>query len=141
MRLLVEAGQPAAALHHYRQCEEVLGRELGVEPEAETRLLYEGIRKQYNVSEGAPEPAAPELVPARGAPAPVGARNGRKDRTAVAELQMTLSRQIVKLSRQYVHAVGTFLQQRQIRSELISARQATLQVRRAPDDHLPPRQE
>jgi DNA-binding SARP family transcriptional activator len=39
MRLHLSAGQPAAALRQYRQCEDLLRQELGVEPAPETRSL------------------------------------------------------------------------------------------------------
>jgi DNA-binding SARP family transcriptional activator len=39
MRLHLQAGQPAAALRQYRQCEDMLRDELGVEPAPETRAL------------------------------------------------------------------------------------------------------
>ena len=39
MRLHLDAGQPAAALRQYRQCEDMLRDELGVEPAPETRAL------------------------------------------------------------------------------------------------------
>jgi DNA-binding SARP family transcriptional activator len=39
MRLHLQAGQPAAALRQYRQCEDMLRDELGVEPAPETRGL------------------------------------------------------------------------------------------------------
>jgi len=39
MRLHLHAGQPAAALRQYRQCEDMLRDELGVEPAPETRAL------------------------------------------------------------------------------------------------------
>jgi DNA-binding SARP family transcriptional activator len=39
MRLHLNAGQPAAALRQYRQCEDLLRDELGVEPAPETRAL------------------------------------------------------------------------------------------------------
>ena len=44
MRNLAEAGQRKAALAQYEQCCQQLAKELGVEPSAETRKLYEGIR-------------------------------------------------------------------------------------------------
>jgi DNA-binding SARP family transcriptional activator len=43
MRLYVQLGRREAALQHYQRCVEVLGRELGVEPEAETKALYQEI--------------------------------------------------------------------------------------------------
>ena len=39
MRLHLDAGQPAAALRQYRQCEDMLRDELGVDPAPETRAL------------------------------------------------------------------------------------------------------
>jgi DNA-binding SARP family transcriptional activator len=43
MRLYYSTGDRTAALSQYRQCREVLGRELGVEPDVETILLYQSI--------------------------------------------------------------------------------------------------
>jgi DNA-binding SARP family transcriptional activator len=43
MRLHLQAGQPAAALRQYRQCEDMLRDELGVEPAPETRALLSPI--------------------------------------------------------------------------------------------------
>jgi DNA-binding SARP family transcriptional activator len=40
MSLYAESGRRSAALRQYEECVELLGRELGVEPEAETRELY-----------------------------------------------------------------------------------------------------
>ncbi|MGE5141134.1 MAG: AfsR/SARP family transcriptional regulator, partial [Rudaea sp.] len=56
MRLLVAAGQRSGALAQYETCRRILTKELGVEPSAETRELYEQIRRG-EVS--APKPAAP----------------------------------------------------------------------------------
>ncbi len=44
MRLLATSGQRALALAQYEQCARLLDEELGVEPEAETKRLYEQIR-------------------------------------------------------------------------------------------------
>lgn len=44
MRLLAYSGQRSAALAHFRTCQALLGRELGVEPSAETARLYDQIR-------------------------------------------------------------------------------------------------
>ena len=46
MRLYMEAGRRGAALRQYQQCVSALGRELGVEPEAETKALYEEVLRQ-----------------------------------------------------------------------------------------------
>lgn len=49
MRLLARDGQRSAALAQYETCRSVLARDLGVEPEAETSVLYEQIRDQEQV--------------------------------------------------------------------------------------------
>jgi pimeloyl-ACP methyl ester carboxylesterase len=46
MRLLSQLGQRGAALRQYQHCVSVLRSELGVEPEAETRQLYQQILQQ-----------------------------------------------------------------------------------------------
>ncbi len=43
MRLYAAAGRRGAALRQYQQCVNVLGRELGIEPEPETKTLYRDI--------------------------------------------------------------------------------------------------
>jgi predicted ATPase len=65
MRLYAQAGRRGAALRQYQQCVEVLQRELGVEPEAETRQLYQEILQRRD------EPARtpPTALRARGEPA------------------------------------------------------------------------
>ncbi len=53
MRLYAERGRRGAALRQYQQCVSVLGRELGIEPEAETKALYQEIlreRPQHRVA-------------------------------------------------------------------------------------------
>ena len=49
MRLHAQLGQRGAALRQYQDCVNVLQRELGVEPEAETRQLYQEILRQRTV--------------------------------------------------------------------------------------------
>jgi DNA-binding SARP family transcriptional activator len=46
MRLYADAGRRGAALRQYQQCVSVLARELGVEPEQQTKALYEQILRQ-----------------------------------------------------------------------------------------------
>jgi DNA-binding SARP family transcriptional activator len=46
MRLYAELGRRGAALRQYQHCVGVLQRELGLEPEAETKALYEEILRQ-----------------------------------------------------------------------------------------------
>jgi DNA-binding SARP family transcriptional activator len=46
MRLYAALGRRGAALRQYQHCVSVLGRELGIEPEAETKALYQDILRQ-----------------------------------------------------------------------------------------------
>ena len=64
MRLLAQHGRRAAALRQYQVCEEVLRDELGAEPEAETRELFDRIRSQ---SHGAGEGETPAAAAAAAA--------------------------------------------------------------------------
>ena len=52
MRLHAQLGQRAAALRQYQQCVSVLQRELGVEPELETKQLYQEILRQRATASG-----------------------------------------------------------------------------------------
>jgi DNA-binding SARP family transcriptional activator/tetratricopeptide (TPR) repeat protein len=57
MRLYVETGRRGAGLRQYQQCVAVLQRDLGIEPETETKLLYQEIlrrRDEGSVAETAP---------------------------------------------------------------------------------------
>ena len=45
MKIYIEAGQHNAALKQYQACEQILRKELGVDPQPETRALYKQIRK------------------------------------------------------------------------------------------------
>jgi DNA-binding SARP family transcriptional activator/pimeloyl-ACP methyl ester carboxylesterase len=58
MRLHAQLGQRAAALRQYQQCVIVLQRELGVEPELETKQLYQEILRQRATASGPPAGAA-----------------------------------------------------------------------------------
>jgi DNA-binding SARP family transcriptional activator len=62
MRLYLREGRRGTALRQYQVCVEALRRELGVEPEAETRQLYQDILQRDPASPSAKDPAA------RGAP-------------------------------------------------------------------------
>ncbi len=46
MRLYADLGRRGAALRQYQQCVSVLARELGIEPETETKALYQEILRQ-----------------------------------------------------------------------------------------------
>ena len=45
MQIYIQAGQHNAALKQYQTCEQILRKELGVDPQPETRALYKQIRK------------------------------------------------------------------------------------------------
>jgi DNA-binding SARP family transcriptional activator len=59
MRLYVQQGRRAAALRQYQTCVAVLRRELGTEPEVETRQLYQEIVRRRD------EPARARATPAK----------------------------------------------------------------------------
>lgn len=65
--LYARSGQRAAAHHQYQACERVLAAELGVEPEPETRQLYEQIRAGGDpfplAAAGPPLPAPEKALP------------------------------------------------------------------------------
>src|SRR5215207_7850305 len=46
MQVYMQAGQHSAALKQYQACEEILRKELGIDPQPETRDLYKKIRKR-----------------------------------------------------------------------------------------------
>jgi DNA-binding SARP family transcriptional activator len=63
MRLYYAAGNRSAALRQYEICSEVIGRELGVAPLAETTTLYEQILRQELVEPQPREVEAPRREP------------------------------------------------------------------------------
>ena len=63
MSLYVKAGRRSDALRQFQACGEALQRELGVEPSAETREIYEGLRKgEQGVATENPRSAADPAV-------------------------------------------------------------------------------
>src|SRR2546427_3495163 len=66
MRLYVQLGRRDTALRQYQECVETLGQELAVEPESETKELYQEILRQRGVREATPSiaitPSDPPLV-------------------------------------------------------------------------------
>jgi predicted ATPase/DNA-binding SARP family transcriptional activator len=46
MQVYIQAGQYSAALKQYQACEQILRRELGIDPQPETRELYKKIRRR-----------------------------------------------------------------------------------------------
>ncbi len=74
MRLYAESGRRGAAMRQYEECVELLARELGVEPEPETRALYRRLVSE-RVGSATPGPAARHrgAVPRVSFQAPAGA--------------------------------------------------------------------
>jgi predicted ATPase/DNA-binding SARP family transcriptional activator len=56
MTLFALSGQRSAALRQYETCREALNAELGVEPAAETKALYESILNEEFIAEGGYQP-------------------------------------------------------------------------------------
>src|SRR6185295_6699278 len=79
MRLYARHGRRASALRQYQVCVEVLQRELGVEPEPETRRVYQDILQQSSMRSVLPDPRIGS--PARPGP---GRRPTRRDASSVA---------------------------------------------------------
>ena len=46
MEVYMQAGQPSAALKQYQACEQILRKELGLDPQPETRALYTRLRRR-----------------------------------------------------------------------------------------------
>jgi DNA-binding SARP family transcriptional activator len=57
MRLYAQLGRRGSALHQYQLCVGILQRELGVEPEEETKQLYQEILRRRPSLAAGPEPA------------------------------------------------------------------------------------
>jgi DNA-binding SARP family transcriptional activator len=101
MRLYARQGRRSAALKQYQVCVGVLRRELGAEPEPETRRLYQDILQQ-RVSESA-EPEAgltrttPRIRPAGPVEGPLIGREGEleKLRRTLDEVRSGLGRVVV----------------------------------------------
>src|SRR5262245_15746869 len=62
MRLYAQLGRRAAALHQYQLCVSVLQRELGIEPEADTKQLYQEILRTRSTVMAAAEPATSQCA-------------------------------------------------------------------------------
>jgi DNA-binding SARP family transcriptional activator/tetratricopeptide (TPR) repeat protein len=61
MRLYVQLGRRGSALKQYQVCVAILQRELGIEPEEETKQLYQGILRRRPAREATPEPMASQV--------------------------------------------------------------------------------
>ncbi len=73
MRVLAWAGQQSAALHQYQECARLMHDELGIEPDEETRRLFEAIRRRKLAPPlaGGPQQAAPPATAKTGQPSGV----------------------------------------------------------------------
>ena len=65
MRLYAEQGRRGTALRQYQQCVAVLQRELGVEPETETKQVYQEILRKRRLRAAVAEPAAETVLTSR----------------------------------------------------------------------------
>jgi TolB-like protein/DNA-binding SARP family transcriptional activator/cytochrome c-type biogenesis protein CcmH/NrfG len=84
MRLYAARGQRDAALQQFEKCRELLDRELGVEPEAETEALYQAICEEQPIP-------TPTVTPIEAAAADIGATTpGRDWRWVVVALAVVL---------------------------------------------------
>lgn len=88
MRLHAELGQRAAALRQYQHCVTVLQRELGVEPELETKQLYQEILRQRAVTSG---PAVAPAASTTARPAARGALDAQLAETPLVGRQAPLA--------------------------------------------------
>ena len=86
MRLYMQAGQHNAALKQYQACEQILRRELGIDPQPETRDLYKKIRKrEIRPAQVQNQPA--KSKPQHNIPLQLSSFIGReKERKAIARL-------------------------------------------------------
>ncbi len=82
MRLYAENGMRASALAQYRECREVLNRELGVLPDRETTRLYQSIHDQASAGDAPVQRPGPAASRHRAGPAP-----GRLPAEAAEQLQ------------------------------------------------------
>ena len=90
MRLHAQLGQRAAALRQYQHCVSVLRSELGVEPEAETRQLYQEIlqqREAARVTRSGRPPRVPKVPETRPPDTPLIGRDAE-----TAQLREALDR-------------------------------------------------
>jgi len=90
MRLLVRQGRRAAALQQYQVCLGWLQRELGAEPEEETRQLYSEILRTTGGERAGARPAAAvsQAAGARAAEAPMIGRDADLDRLRASLARM-----------------------------------------------------
>ena len=77
MEIYVQAGQHSAALKQYQTCEQILRKELGLDPQPETRALYKKIRKRELKPASVEEPRQ-ALAPKNNLPSQLSTFIGRE---------------------------------------------------------------
>ena len=78
MRVYIQAGQQNAALKQYQTCEQILRKELGVDPQPETRMLYKQIRRGDTIPLRAVKRAEPRITPQHNLPFQISKFIGRE---------------------------------------------------------------
>ncbi|HJQ13623.1 MAG TPA: BTAD domain-containing putative transcriptional regulator [Anaerolineales bacterium] len=90
MQVYIQAGQHSAALKQYQACEQLLRKELGVDPQPETRELYKKIRKRdLKPTQGLPSAtkASESTLPLHNLPLQLSSFIGReKEQKTIAKL-------------------------------------------------------
>lgn len=89
MRLLVQLGRRGTALRQYQVCVEALARELRVEPDVETKALYQEILATRPASPLKEEGSAPHAAQAAPPPAHTAAPHGHEPPLVGRELELT----------------------------------------------------
>jgi predicted ATPase/DNA-binding SARP family transcriptional activator len=78
MQIYMQAGQQTAALKQYQTCEQILRKELGVDPQPETRLLYKQIRRGDTLPLRPVKRAEPRITPQHNIPFQISRFIGRE---------------------------------------------------------------
>ena len=86
MQVYMQAGQHNAALKQYQACEQLLRKEMGIDPQPETRELYKKIRKR-DIKPTRVERPTPSTLPAHNLPLQLSSFIGReKEQKDIAKL-------------------------------------------------------
>ena len=86
MQVYIQAGQHSAALKQYQACEQILRKELGIDPQQETRDLYKKIRKR-EIKPVQAEKQKEKSAPSHNLPLQLSSFIGReKEQKAIAKL-------------------------------------------------------
>ena len=89
MQVYLQAGQHSAALKQYQACEQLLRKELGMDPQPETRELYKKIRKR-DIKPTQVEKRAESTLPSHNLPLQLSSFIGReKEQKSMAKLIAT----------------------------------------------------